>query len=85
VREYRRLIAWMREQGQYTNRAKDDFADGADGWVVAHAIAHSCIVVTQERGSATAKKRIPIPNACPQFGARCIDTFDMLRALRVQF
>lgn len=85
LRQYVRVIAWVQGQNQFTNTAKDDFADGADGWLVAHALVHSCVVVTQEKASASARKRVPLPNVCQQFGVRCMDTFEMLRALRIRF
>ena len=35
----------------------------ADDWLVAHALAHGCTVVTHERADNSVKK-IKIPNAC---------------------
>lgn len=85
VREYQRVIAWVQGQSQFTDSAKDDFADGADGWLVAHALTYSCVVVTQEKENRTAKKRVPLPNVCQQFHVTCMDTFEMLRSLGIQF
>jgi hypothetical protein len=43
------------------------------------------IVVTQEVLDPGARSRVKIPNVCQAFGIPFIDTFEMLRRLRVRF
>ena len=83
---YRRIISWVNRQGQFFVPAKDEFAMSADGWLVAYARAlrRVRVVVTQEVLARDARKKIPIPNVCQAFGVRYMDTFAMLRELRVK-
>jgi len=74
-------MAWVTAQGQFTDAAKEQFARGADGWLVAYAKAMGYVVVTQEQISADVRRRVPIPNVCTAFGVRYVDTFEMLREL----
>ena len=58
----------------------------ADGWLPAYALAHSNhVVVTLEELSLDAKKQVPLPNVCKQFGVPWINTFAMLRELQAMF
>lgn len=43
------------------------------------------IVVTHEEFNADAKKRVPLPNVCKQFGVSYVDTFAMLKELKARF
>jgi predicted nucleic acid-binding protein len=82
---YTEVISWVYAQDQFTDSAKADFADGADGWLVAYAKSKGYIVVTHEVLDPDIKRRIPIPNVCEAFGVSYIDTFAMLRELGVRF
>ena len=84
VEAYRQIVLWVQQQNRFLPAAKADFARCADGWLVAYAVAHSCIVVTHEQYSSDARRSIPIPNICRAFGVQAIDTFAMLRALGVK-
>jgi len=81
---YRNIIAWVINQNQFYDSAKSEFAKGADGWLVAYAKYENRIIVTQEILKPGSRKSVPIPNVCRYFNVRYIDTFDMLRAIRVQ-
>lgn len=81
---YRRVMNWVQNQTQFTDAAKAEFADVADGWLVALAVVKPCIVVTQEVLASSARRRVPLPNVCVGFNVRYIDTFAMLRELGVQ-
>ena len=70
---------------QYNDRAKAEFARGADGWLVAYAQVEPVIVVTNEQPAPSSKRRIKLPDVCDQFGVRWEDTFSMLRSLNIQF
>ena len=82
---YRRVMAWVYSNEQFTDQAKNEFSRGADGWLVAYAKAHNAILVTLERYAAEARKRVPLPNGCEQFGVPRLDTFEMLGELGVRF
>ena len=82
---YREVISWVYANRQFTIRAKNEFSQGADGWVVAYARAHNAIVVTLETHRPNVQNRVPLPNVCDQFGVDRINTFEMLRALGVRF
>jgi hypothetical protein len=82
---YREMMAWVQSQDQFFDAAKADFAAGADGWLVAYARANGCVVVTQEVHSPDVKRKVPIPNLCEAFDVRWVDTFAMLRNLRVRW
>lgn len=79
--ELRNIMGWVTIQRQFTDAAKEQFARGADGWLVAYAKAMGYVVVTQEQISADVRRRVPIPNVCMAFGVRYVDTFEMLREL----
>ena len=81
-RNFGSLAAWVQGNGQFTQAAKDEFARVADGWLVAYAQAHpNHVVVTMEERSDGAKKRVPLPNVCLQFGVHYTDTFTMIMQL----
>jgi len=82
---YRDIIAWVRNNPQYFELAKTDFAASADGWLIAFAKVNGYTVVTQEEHAPLVKNKVPIPNICIQFGVDFRDTFQMLKALKVRF
>ena len=59
--------------------------DGADPWVIAHAIAHGGVVVTFEARAPVNSQQVKIPNVCQHFHMRCITTYQMLRELGVSW
>jgi len=60
------------------------FLAKADPWVIAHALADKGVVVTQEKLVAANSKKVKIPNVCNQFNVKWIDTFELLRRLKVK-
>lgn len=82
---YRNMMIWVYQNPQFHAVAKRDFANKADGWLVAYAQTHNMAVVTHELFQLEAKGRVPIPNVCRQFGVPYLNTFEMLRRLGVQF
>jgi len=85
-RNFGALASWVQGNGQFTQAAKDEFARVADGWLVAYAQAHpNHVVVTMEERADGAKKKVPLPNVCLQFGVRYTDTFTMIKELGGQF
>ena len=55
----------------------------ADYWMVSHALAHGCAVVTHELAAQT--KKVKNPNACRGLGVRCMDPWTMLRTIGARF
>jgi hypothetical protein len=84
--EYRELMTWSYSNQQFTEEAKREFATAeiADAWLIAYAKANKCIVATEEKLNREKKSKIPIPNVCEVFDIECVDTFQMLRQLKVQ-
>ena len=74
---------WASGSG-YQPSAVTTFQQVADYWLIAHALAHKCIVVTHEVPAYTARK-IKIPNACIGLGVRCMNPYEMLRRERARF
>jgi predicted nucleic acid-binding protein len=74
---------WVTGQN-YEPAAIATFLQVADYWLVAHALAHQCIVVTHEVPADTMRK-IKIPNACIGLGLRCVSPYEMLRRERARF
>ena len=74
---------WANGSG-YQAAAVATFLQLADYWLVAHALAYSCTVVTHEVPADTIYK-IKIPNACIGLGLRCMNPYDMLRLERARF
>ena len=79
----RTVSDWARGAG-YQPTAVTTFLQVADYWLVAHALAQGCIVVTHEVPADTTSK-IKIPNACIGLGLRCMTPFEMLRRERARF
>ena len=84
ISAYQEIINWAVAQPQFTAAAKDQFARVADSWLIAAAKAFDCILVTHELFDENVRRKIPIPNVCRHFGIPYIDTFDMLRGLKIQ-
>jgi hypothetical protein len=87
IAEYGALVAWAQTQPQFTGTAKNEFmqTDNADPWVVAYAKVNGCVVVTHEVLEPDIKKKVKIPNVCQAVGVSYLNTFDMLRVLRIKF
>jgi hypothetical protein len=81
---YREIMTWVQEQRQFFDYAKEEFARGADGWLVAYAKAKGCVVVTNETFQPSIRRKVKIPNVCQAFGIPCINTFEMLRAVGIR-
>lgn len=77
------VSGWAAGAG-YEPAAASTFLQIADYWLVAHALAHDCIVVTHEVPADTIRK-IKIPNACIGLGLRCVTPYAMLRRERARF
>jgi len=85
IDSYTQVMGWVQAQNQFSDAAKADFANAADGWLVAYARSKGHIVVTHELPSPDARRKVPIPNVCGAFAVNYHDTFEMLRQLGVRF
>ena len=81
IAAYSQVMEWVQAQPQFRDAAKAAFAAGADGWLIAFALAHGYTVVTHEQASAAARNRVPMPNVCQAVKAAWTDPFTMLRAI----
>jgi len=84
IKAYSDIMKWVFSQTQFRPEAKSEFASEPDAWLIAYAKAKGLIVVTHEAFNKEIKKRIPIPNVCLAFDVPFIDTFNMLRRLRIR-
>ncbi len=73
----REVSDWASGQG-YQPVAVATFLQVADYWLIAHALAHNCTVVTHEVPADTTR-HIKIPNACIGLNLRCMSPYAMLR------
>ena len=77
------VSTWVTSQ-QYEPAAVSTFLQVADYWLVAHALGHSCTVVTHEVPSDGVRK-VKIPNVCIGMKIKCINPYEMLRRERAKF
>lgn len=80
---YSIIVDWVQRHPDFQMKAKLEFVSAADSWIIAYAMATNSIVVSHEAYRHDIKKRVPIPNVCEQFGIEYVDTFEMLRRLKV--
>ena len=85
VATYTEVMLWAQRNAQFYDSAKAKFATGADGWLVAYAKVHGCVVVTLEESRPESRNQVKLPDVCSQFGVVYQDVFTMLRALNTQF
>src|SRR5690242_15153196 len=86
VQNYADMLRWVQANSQFNSEAKADFAQVADGWLCSYAKANAQHVgVTHEELSPQAKRRVPIPSLCQEFGLDYADPFAMLKDLQVRF
>jgi hypothetical protein len=77
------VSSWIQGQS-YEPAAVSAFLQGADYFLIVHALAHKHTVVTQEVASDS-RRRIKIPNACLGVGVRFVNPFEMLCRERARF
>jgi len=75
---------WVMGRG-YDPSACATFLSAADYYLVGHALAEQCVLVTHERGAAESRKRVKIPDVCGAVGVEVITPFDMLRREGARF
>lgn len=81
--QFGQVSTWATGQ-QYTAAAINTFLQVADFYLVAHALAGNCTLVTLET-PADSPTRIKIPNACIGLGVRFMTPYQMLRTEQARF
>lgn len=84
AKNYGEVMNWVYGNPQFQDAAKEEFAKGADGWLVAYTKTYGGTVVTGEQLNLQVKARVPIPNVCEKFDVPYKDTFQMLAGLQVK-
>ena len=82
---YGEVMLWVQRNPQYSDAAKAKFATEADGWLVAYAMVHDAIVITNEQPRPEARNRILLPDVCNHFNVIYGNTFFMLNHLGVRY
>lgn len=82
---FRDLVNRVQSEQQFNVEVKAGMASDPDGWFVAYAKMNGFIIVTHEEYPPDAKRKVPIPNRCPEFEVDDFNTYEMLQDLNVQF
>lgn len=79
MKSYGILMNWAQKQN-VIEKAKRDFAntEKADAFLIAYAMENDYVILTDEKSSPDAKKRIMIPNAASAHGVRTMVLFEFL-------
>lgn len=83
---YTDVVRWVAEERQplYKDRAVNVFMDAADSWLMASALRHDAIIVTNEvRAAPDSRKHVKIPDVADHFGVPCIDLLAYLRTMKI--
>lgn len=78
------VAEWVHRHPQYFDFAKQKFLNDADPWLIAYALAHNCVVVTEERQAPQSRRDIKIPDVCQAMNVPYINTITMLRSFHVR-
>lgn len=73
----------VKNNKKYAPHWIQEFLDGADPWIIAHAKALGGRIVTFEKPEPNSK-RVKIPDVAAEFGVKCINLWDMLTELKAQ-
>ena len=85
VATYGEMVDWVQDNPKFLPAASEEFARGADGWLAAYARVTGAVLVTNEVSTPGARRRVPIPNLCEQFGVSYLNMLGMLRSLDMRF
>lgn len=77
------VSTWVYAQ-RYRPTAVSTFLQDADYYLIAHALAHKCTVVTHEVAS-DGVRAVKIPNVCIGVRVKCMTPYEMLRRERAKF
>lgn len=81
--QYRRIVNYVNQN--YKPHKAQEFLDGADPWIIAHAKAAGGEVVTFETPTKTSKTvpDVKIPDVADKFNVNCINLWKLLRIFGV--
>ncbi len=83
---HRIVVDWVyKRRGRYKRSSLNRFYNGADPRLIAQALAHQDIVVTQEVKVPRDAKKVKVPNVCEGLGVRCVNSFKVLDKEGAQF
>lgn len=80
---YQKALDWANSINNFSERAKADFSEVADSFIVATAAAKGMTLVTNEKSNLMSKRRVMIPDACAALGVRYCDLNTVFRELGV--
>jgi len=83
--QYNKIADYVAKQYRDRPAKVAEFLSGGDGWIIAHALCDSGIVVSHENRVDRTAKKPKIPNVCTRFGVGCIDLKEMLMRLKFKF
>lgn len=81
---YQKALDWANSINNFSERAKADFSEVADSFIVATAAAKGMTLVTNEKSNLMSKRRVMIPDACAALGVRYCDLNTVFRELGVR-
>lgn len=81
IQRYAEVINSANNNKLYKPSALTEFANVADGWLIAHAKANNYVVVTNETFDSNCKKRVKIPNICVALNVQYIKGSDIFKDL----
>ena len=79
------VLARLEGDFQYTDAAKQDYADSLYPRLIAYASIHDAKVVTLQKSDQAQRNTIRLPDLCFQLGVTCVDPFEMLRQENARF
>ena len=83
VAQFGKVSEWAGSQN-YEQGAINTFLQGADYYLVAHALTSKRVVVTHEVPSGSTRS-IKLPNVCADLNLRCMNPYEMLRREKARF
>lgn len=85
-KNYNIIADYVNALEKNSQRNKDTFLNGADGWLIATAMKQNDIIVTLEKSHpATNNGKIYLPDVAKHFNVNCIMLCDLLRAFKISF
>ncbi len=85
IRSYSKIITAVKQNQQYRESAKNEFANAADSWLCAYGMAYGDVIATEEKYEPNIKKRVKIPNVCREFNIDYIGLLEFMRELKIRF
>jgi hypothetical protein len=77
----KKIGAYVFSNSQFLPVWQNEFAKGADAWLIAHAAVNDATVVSRETALTPEAKKPKIPNLCEHFDVKHVNMFDMLDQL----